>query len=482
VKIRDKLFLAFGFYIFLAVVLGFLAYKELQAIATRLVLVETANDISNNFLEVRRHEKNFLLFRDKDSLQELKKNLEKFKNNINAIGLEIVKEMGDDDYRMIKEAIIGYEYLTDRINESGSIDNMRSMARVIQSFAENLSKKEMEKISALLTNSRLLFLYAIFIILIVGGIINMKLAVGIARPLRLLEKRTREIAAGSFTEHVEVKGKDELTSLEVAFNEMEDRLRDAMQSLELAVKRLHQKQAQLVETEKLATMGKFAAGVAHEINNPLAIINEKAGLMKDILDMSEDSNYKEKFLGIIHSMLDNVNRCRTITHRILGFSRRMDITSSSFSLNETINEVLEFLERDIEYKNIHMGLQLAPDIPEIRSDKGQIQQVFLNIVKNAIDAVEAGGAIDISTTVKAEQAVVVSIKDNGPGIPEDVIKQIFEPFFTTKAKGKGTGLGLSITYGITRNLGGNIFVKSEVGKGTTFIVEMPVNSNTLAGE
>jgi two-component system NtrC family sensor kinase len=160
----------------------------------------------------------------------------------------------------------------------------------------------------------------------------------------------------------------------------------------------------------------------------------------------------------------------------------MDITSSSFSLNETINEVLEFLERDIEYKNIHMGLQLAPDIPEIRSDKGQIQQVFLNIVKNAIDAVEAGGAIDISTTVKAEQAVVVSIKDNGPGIPEDVIKQIFEPFFTTKAKGKGTGLGLSITYGITRNLGGNIFVKSEVGKGTTFIVEMPVNSNTLAGE
>lgn len=474
-KIRDKLFLGFGFYIFLAAVLGFFAYKEMQTITTRLSLVETADDIANSFLEVRRHEKNFLLFRDEDSLRELKKNLDQFKDNIDEIRTEIVKEMGHDNYRMIKEAIAEYEYLVNRINEEGSIDKMRAMARDIQTFAEDLSMKERAGISALMARSKILLLFAMLVILTVGTAINMKLAVSIANPIRNLEKITKRVADGDFSGRIDVKGRDELSTLGVSFNQMQERLQDTMRSLELAIKRLHEKQEQLVEAEKLASLGRIAAGVAHEINNPLAIVNEKAGLMQDILEMSGDFENKEKFSNLINGIIGSVNRCRTITHRLLGFSRRMDVTIGPMDLNESIKEVKGFLEKDILLRSIRFDMNLMEGLPEINSDKGQLEQVFLNIIKNAIDAVEEGGLIVVSTGMKDEDTAQVSIRDNGPGIPKDKLKQIFEPFFTTKGREKGTGLGLFVSYGIMKKLGGSIIVESEVDKGTTFIVEIPVS-------
>ncbi len=474
-KIRDKLLLGFGFYIFLAVVLGFFAYKEMQAITTRLSLVETADDITNNFLEVRRHEKNFLLFRDKDSLEELKNNLEEFKKNIAEIRTEIVKEMGSDNYQMIKMAIDEYEFLVDRINERGSIEKIRSVARDIQSFAENLSKKERVDIKALLVRSKILLLFAMFVIITAGAVINMKLAVSIARPIRGLEEITKRVAGGDLSGRIEIKGRDELSSLGVSFNQMQDRLQDTMRSLELAIKRLHEKQEQLVEAEKLASLGRIAAGVAHEINNPLAIVNEKAGLIQDILEMSGDSQNKEKFLNLTDGIIGSVNRCRAITHRLLGFARKMDVTIETMDLNESIREVKEFLGKEILFKSIRFEMNLMEGLPKINSDKGQIEQVFLNIMKNAIDAVEEGGLVTVSTVTKGEDTVCVSIRDNGTGIPDDKLKQIFEPFFTTKGREKGTGLGLFVSYGIMKKLGGSIIVESGVDKGTAFIIDIPVS-------
>ena len=474
-KIRDKLLLGFGFYIFLAVVLGFFAYKEMQAITTRLSLVETADDITNNFLEVRRHEKNFLLFRDKDSLEELKNNLEEFKKNIAEIRTEIVKEMGSDNYQMIKVAIDEYEFLVDGINERGSIEKIRSVARDIQSFAENLSKKERVDIKALLVRSKILLLFAMFVIVTAGAVINMKLAVSIARPIRGLEEITKRVAGGDLSGRIEIKGRDELSSLGVSFNQMQDRLQDTMRSLELAIKRLHEKQEQLVEAEKLASLGRIAAGVAHEINNPLAIVNEKAGLIQDILEMSGDSQNKEKFLNLTDGIIVSVNRCRAITHRLLGFARKMDVTLETMDLNESIREVKEFLGKEILFKSIRFEMNLMDGLPKINSDKGQIEQVFLNIMKNAIDAVEEGGLVTVSTGKKDEGTVCVSIRDNGTGIPDDKLKQIFEPFFTTKGREKGTGLGLFVSYGIMKKLGGSIIVESGVDKGTAFIIDIPVS-------
>jgi two-component system NtrC family sensor kinase len=235
--------------------------------------------------------------------------------------------------------------------------------------------------------------------------------------------------------------------------------------------------AKTEHSNKMATVGRLAAGVAHEINNPLAIINEKAGLMEDMLEQSGDlKQQKEKFLNLLGGIFDSVNRCRKITHRLLGFSRRVDIGRDLIDMNDTIKEVIGFIEKEVLYRNIRLELNLKKDLPRIETDKGLLQQVFLNIINNAIDAVHEGGLIEVSSGVRGDEAVRVSIRDSGTGIPKDKIKHIFEPFYTTKEKDKGTGLGLSISYGIVHRLGGSILVESEVSKGTTFIVEMPVKA------
>jgi len=235
--------------------------------------------------------------------------------------------------------------------------------------------------------------------------------------------------------------------------------------------------AQTQHSGRLASIGRLGAGVAHEINNPLAIINEKAGLMKDILLMSKDAHIdKEKFIGLIQAIADSVTRCKTITQRLLGFARRMDVRHEEIDLNDTIREVIEFLDKEILYRNIRLETRLKEDLPRIISDKGQLQQVFLNIINNAIDAVEDGGQIMVSTELRNPDRIRVSINDNGQGIAKEKIKHIFEPFYTTKERGKGTGLGLSITYGIVDRLGGSIQVESEVGAGTTFHVELPIRA------
>ena len=237
--------------------------------------------------------------------------------------------------------------------------------------------------------------------------------------------------------------------------------------------------AESEHASKLASIGQLAAGVAHEINNPLAVINEKAGLMQDILEIADDNPNKEKFLAQIAAIIESVKRCRTITHRLLGFARRMDVSKEAVDLNDLIHEVLGFVEKEALYRNITLELYLKDDVPAVMSDKGQLQQVFLNIINNAMDAVGRGGSVSISTNAKNANTATVSVKDNGPGIPKEALKHIFEPFFTTKEKGKGTGLGLSISYGIVKRLGGAILVESEVDKGTTFTIEIPRNIESI---
>ncbi|MBF0486538.1 MAG: ATP-binding protein [Nitrospirae bacterium] len=247
--------------------------------------------------------------------------------------------------------------------------------------------------------------------------------------------------------------------------------------------------SEIEHSGKLASIGRLAAGVAHEINNPLSIIGQRAGLIKDILEMSEegkshdfaammdDMKTREKFISLTNGIVDAVNRCRTITHRLLGFARRMDATYELIDLNETILEVLSFLDKEILFRDIKLVRNLAPDLPQIKTDKGQVQQVFLNIINNAVDAVAREGVIELSSEQKDAQTVAVYISDNGKGIPKAHIKHIFEPFYTTKEKDKGTGLGLFISYGIIKKLGGSIRVNSETEKGTTFIIELPLHFN-----
>ena len=242
------------------------------------------------------------------------------------------------------------------------------------------------------------------------------------------------------------------------------RMREAEEARELALR-------QVEHSQKLSSIGRLAAGVAHEINNPLAVINEKTGLMRDLIGLREDFPDKERYLLLIDSVLKTVMRCRDITRRMLGFARRLDVTLEEININDVITETSGFLNQEALHRKIDLHLDLDPEVTGIVSDRGQLQQVFLNILNNALAAVPDGGHIEIRTKGDAE-GVSVTVRDNGCGMTKDTMACIFEPFFTTK-KTKGTGLGLSITYGIVKRLGGEIGVESELDKGTAFTLRFP---------
>ena len=257
------------------------------------------------------------------------------------------------------------------------------------------------------------------------------------------------------------------------------KLTDAVvKQVQKADERREQAFREMQHAHKLSSIGRLAAGVAHEINNPMAIINEKAGLMKDLVSYKAQFEEKEKFLQLTNSILQSVERCKTITHRLLGFARRMEFQYETIDLNELVQETLGFLEREALYRNIDLQINLADNLPTISSDRGQLQQVFLNIITNAFAAVKDEGRIVITSWEENADTVGVSIQDNGHGMSEATLKNIFEPFFTTK-RDSGTGLGLAITYGIIKKMGGDIKVESKEGEGSTFAVFLKKRSNEL---
>lgn len=239
--------------------------------------------------------------------------------------------------------------------------------------------------------------------------------------------------------------------------------------------------AQLEHASKLASVGELAAGIAHEINNPLAVINEEAGLIRDYMNpefgktMSREQ--LEEHLNTIH---DSVFRCRDITHKLLRFVRKSDIELKLHDVHKIIDSVLDgFLMREMAVSNIEIEKKFGEDIPAIQTDSNQLQQVILNIINNAVDAMEGhAGKIWIKTN-RENGRVIISIKDNGKGIKQADMERLFMPFFTTKEVGKGTGLGLSVSYGIIKSLGGNIEVDSKVRQGSTFIIVLPIRPGKI---
>lgn len=234
---------------------------------------------------------------------------------------------------------------------------------------------------------------------------------------------------------------------------------------------------ELIQSSKMAALGKLAAGVAHEVNNPLAVIREKAGWMRDLLeeeDVKASANFQE-FEDAVEKIEQHVERAGNVVHRMLGFARRMEPVCNDLYINDVLKQTTAFLDNEIRFRNIELVWNLAPDLPTIQSDASQIQQVILNLFNNAIDAIDRNGHITVTTGYEAESDMVsISLRDDGPGMDKEVQRRIFDPFFTTKKVGEGTGLGLSISYSIINKLGGTIRFESEVGQGTEFIIHLPV--------
>ena len=231
---------------------------------------------------------------------------------------------------------------------------------------------------------------------------------------------------------------------------------------------------QLVRSDRLAAIGKLASGIAHEINNPMAVISEKAGWIGDLLteeDVKNSPNYNE-LIKSTQDIKKHVLRGKKVISRLMGFARKEEVEHKNVDINSVLDETHDFLNKKAMFQNIALMKEFQTDLPSIVTDEAQLQQVFINIVNNAIDAINKDGVIRLITKAQ-DGGVLVSIADTGPGMPEEIRKKIFDPFFTTKAVGKGTGLGLSTSYGIVEKLGGQITVESEIDKGTTFHITLP---------
>jgi signal transduction histidine kinase len=557
-KIREKLLLGFSLYLFLALVCGFFAYRDLLKISTSLNLVEVADDLTNTILEVRRYEKNYLLYRDEHSLREFRQYFGKLQMDVDTMKAEIVGEIGPKKYGTMKEAIADFEALFNKIkanlesqnplieqvrakgrgielrlsggalqsflvlrkyeknlmlsrdegaynifldkyktlgsdgvtksygilirklfelykDERNSVETLRSRAREIQSFTENISRRERAKIGSILRMSMRYLAFGLLAFILLGAIFNVRLATRIATPIRNLEKITKKIAMGDFSEAIEVKGGDEITSLEASFNQMVDRLKDAMTSLEQTIKILQEKQTQLVEAEKLAAIGKLAAGIAHEINNPLTSVLTFSSLM---LEQTPAEDPRHERLRVI---VRDTTRARNIVRQVLSFAREAPLKKVKMNVNRPLLEIMDSLVSQEAFKGLELTYVLSEDLPEIEIDPVQIGQVISNILLNAIHSITPPGKVHVATEA-AGNWIRITVSDTGEGIPQEHLKKIFDPFFTTKDKSSGTGLGLAVSYGIIKKHGGSIKVRSTVGEGSIFIIRLPIYEGKHLGE
>ena len=355
------------------------------------------------------------------------------------------------------------------------------------------------------------------IVLIIFG--SFLLSRVLVKPIKDLLRLTKRISEGDFSEKIEVTNKNEIGQLIGSFNRMieklkenQDSLNKHLASLESANEQLKQAQEELVRTEKLASVGRFAAGVAHEVGNPLGAILGYTGILKKgKIDSEETKDYLKR-------IEDEIERINKIVRELLDFARPSKFELREVEINKIIENTLSLLSYQKDFKNIETRLDLQPDLPLIKGDESQLSQVFINIILNAVDAMPNGGKLQIKTErhvvdyfhndlfksayplrrkndpvefdysslrksnllqtlltkfSKGEKLVKIRISDTGSGIKKEDLENIFDPFFTTKAPDKGTGLGLSISLKIVESLGGEIRVESEEGKGTSFEMFFP---------
>src|SRR3989339_865306 len=306
-------------------------------------------------------------------------------------------------------------------------------------------------------------------------------------PISILTKGMAEIAAGNLNYTVKIDTKDEIGELAKSFNAMtvdlskaKEKIIEWASTLEKKVnektEEIREAQAQLVHSEKLASLGRMAAGVAHEINSPLTGIVTFAHLLQKKFDAGKQERED------IDVIIDQANRCSNIIKGLLEFARASTADKTAVNINDILNSSLNIVRNKADFFNVKIVTNYEEQLYCVKADTSQLQQVFLNMIVNAGDAMDGKGTITVSTkniTENGGDFIEIEFRDTGSGITDKNLVKIFEPFFTPKPVGKGPGLGLAVSYGIIQEHGGNIFVKTKLGKGTSFFIKLPANKEVL---
>jgi two-component system NtrC family sensor kinase len=419
---------------------------------------------TNSVFNLRLLEKNYMLFRDKKSFM--------------ALYIKISKL--DALTPFCHECAPYIESIHDLINaykRSDSIVNdFQIRGRKIEETTGKIAGRERRMISSFLNNTRHLLLIAFVLLCILGPLFVYNTATYIAAPIHRLADITRKISEGDLSLRAPLKEHDETFTLAVSFNKMLDNLQIAHRSLEQSLELLQEKQDQLVEKQdqlveagKLASLGVLTAGVAHELTNPLNNISMVAQTFIELYKGLSDQD-RIRFMETVEK---ETERTKKIINNLLSFSKPKEADQKESDINVIIMNALDFVKNMIHVSNIETKLNLDEGLPHVFIDEAQIVQVLINLLTNAVQAMEPGGVLTISTRPDREDHVEITVNDTGKGISPEHLTHIFDPFFSTKGV-EGTGLGLSVSYGIIKTHKGNISVESKVGEGTEFTIELPV--------
>jgi two-component system NtrC family sensor kinase len=287
----------------------------------------------------------------------------------------------------------------------------------------------------------------------------------ISTPVRKLVTASREVADGNFNARVKIQSGDELGTLADSFNRMAAALQERERELQEFTK------SKIMESERLALIGQLAAGVAHELNNPLQGIVTYSHLLLESMPADEACRPN------LEKIVTQAGRCADIVRGLLDFSRQRKSNKTLYDVNKVLRQCISLLENQAIFQNIEIKKSLADDLPMTVLDPSQLERVFMNIIINAAEAMDGKGALALSTRFDTEtRAIEVTFCDTGPGISQENLKKVFSPFFTTKDAGHGVGLGLAISYGIIKDHKGNVAVDNPPGGGAKFTVQLPVIS------
>ena len=471
-KIENKIILSNVFNIGLILLIGFFAMQNLNLMLTKLRFVEIADDLNASFLEMRLSEKNYFLYHDESALLEIKEKIDSTEKSIAAVSNDISRAIGQQNLDLLQSHLSEYSEAIDEVKTNIIHDvridaKLRAKGRGLREFSNTITSLERKGVNHIISRSKNVLFYSFWAILASAVIVSHFISQRILRSLRDIQRLAKSISQGNFHKIEGNMPADEFGTVIAAINSMSEELRN--------------REEELIQSKKLASLGILTAGVAHELTNPLNNISMIAQNYQEFYDVLSEANRIE----LMKKIEGEAERIEEIVRNLLDFSKPKEAKLEERDINETVRKSLELMQNTLDISNVEVSTELGQGLPRVYIDDHQIQQVLVNLIVNAVHAMEHGGVLKLATRAGEDgQTVKVDVIDTGKGIAPEFLSHIFDPFFSTKGVG-GTGLGLSVSYGIIKNHKGNIRVDSTVGAGTTFTIELPVyNKSTglIAGE